>query len=98
MQLVRMTTPELSPTRGLYWIWPTGSSDDKSRPTEDPCRASIPLRPSAPPRQQQRPSQPPIWIHLEEKHKTQLLEVLKRMLTDRLAAEAQSQGGGHERC
>jgi hypothetical protein len=96
MQLERRLHTRSSQIRGHYWNWPAGSSDDESRPTEDPYRAPIPFRQRAPPRRKPHLSHPPIWIELTQEHKTQLLRVLKRMLTDRLAAEPKDKGGGHE--
>jgi hypothetical protein len=59
-------------------------------------RVPNPSRRRAPPRRTP-PPQPPIWIDLTDEQKAQVLHLLNRMLTDRLADAPAGEEGDHER-
>jgi hypothetical protein len=64
---------------------------------EEQHRVTTPFPPRPPPRGTRPLTQPPIWIDLPEKERTQLLGVLNRMLADRLADSAATrEEDGHE--
>jgi hypothetical protein len=89
-----------SRTRGRCWNWPSGATDNESRTTEEPHHVPIPSQPfpRPPPRRTNQPPRAPLWPDLPDEQRLQLLRVLNRMLTYRLADdEAGVEEGDHER-